>query len=321
MRDRGKSWAIVLAAGEGTRLRALTTDRTGVSTPKQYCSLRGDGSLLDRTLRRGRRVVPRSNMVTVVAAQHRQWWESALADLPEKNLIVQPRNRGTAAGLLLPLLSILSRDPEARVLVLPSDHFVEDEATLERALRRALSELERDRDGVILLGITPDAAVPDYGWIVPQESAGRPTLAVSSFVEKPDPDTAADLLEQGGAWNSFIFAARGRSLLRLYQRRLPGLLRAFHAALGEKPGELTPALIGLYEAIETTDFSRDILQGSEPSLRLLPVPPCGWTDLGTPARVSECLTRLRGSARGRAVTLPGFTGSLNLSLAAQAGAL
>src|SRR5262245_39381555 len=125
----GRGWALVLAAGDGTRLRELTT-RNGIATPKQYCSLRGGRSLLGDVLARAGRCVPRRRIVVVVAEQHRRFWERELADFPPENIVVQPSNRGTAAGILLPLLTVLERDPGARLAVLPSDHFVVRESVM-----------------------------------------------------------------------------------------------------------------------------------------------------------------------------------------------
>ena len=139
------TWALVLAAGEGSRLRALTTTN-GVAVPKQFCSLHDGPSLLQEALHRAEAVAPRQRICTIVAEQHRRWWQGPLWSLPSQNIIVQPENRGTAAGLLLPLLHIEARDPQARVVVLPSDHYVRDEATLARSLRNATAKIRSERD-------------------------------------------------------------------------------------------------------------------------------------------------------------------------------
>ena len=81
--------------------------------------------------------------------------------MPRRNVIVQPQNRGTAIGLLLPLLHIARRDPHARVVILPSDHYVRDEAVLARALRRAVTRLANDAENLWLLGIAPEEADPE----------------------------------------------------------------------------------------------------------------------------------------------------------------
>jgi len=120
-------WALVLAAGSGTRLRSLTSDATGASVPKQFCSLNGGASLLEEALARAAAVASLAQTIVVVAAEHRRFWQDALAELPPHNVIVQPRNRGTANGILLGVTAILERDAEALVAMVPSDHYVERE--------------------------------------------------------------------------------------------------------------------------------------------------------------------------------------------------
>jgi mannose-1-phosphate guanylyltransferase len=113
----------VLAAGEGSRLQALTTTASGIAIPKQFCTLGGDGSLLHDSLHRAGAVADSEHICAIVAEQHRRWWQTLQLGIPSANLISQPRNRGTANGILLPLLHIVHRDPQATLLVLPSDHY------------------------------------------------------------------------------------------------------------------------------------------------------------------------------------------------------
>lgn len=290
MSTGNQNWAIVLAAGEGTRLRELTT-REGIATPKQFCSLRGGRSLLGDALARATRVVPRKRVVVVVAEEHRCYWRDELRGIPAENVVVQPRNRGTAPGLLLPLLSVMERDPGARIVVLPSDHFVEHEVVLEGSLRLALESLDEHPDALTLLGITPDSPEAEYGWIVPSDSP-RILRPIERFVEKPAAEMASELFARGGVWNSFLFAARGTSLVQRFEHRLPGMVSAFRSAFGAERGERGQRLDALYGELETRDFSRDVIQGAERDLLLEIVPPCGWTDLGTPQRVEACLAGL-----------------------------
>lgn len=272
-------WAVVLAAGEGRRLAAHT------AAPKQFCSFGRQSSMLQWALARARRIVAPERIVAVVAREHRALWEPELAGLAPGNTVVQPANRGTAAGLLLPLAAILRRDPGATVVVLPSDHHIEDEAALAEALREAVAVVEWDPVPVVLLGITPDAPEHEYGWILPTHQ-GWPISHVERFVEKPGPAAAAELRRSGALWNSFVLAANGRTLLGLFERALPELARA----LG--PGTPVPpeaALAAAYDRLATADFSRDVLERSADRLRVLAVPACGWSDLGTPPRLERFL--------------------------------
>ena len=287
-------WALVLAAGEGSRLRALTTDRQGNSIPKQFCSLNGGATLLQLALHRGTRVAPWERIVTIVAEQHEMWWRNELAFAPEPNVIVQTRNRGTAIGVLMPLLRILARDPEARIVLLPSDHFVADEDVLARSMREALAEVHRRPERVVLLGIVPDEPDGEFGWIIPAIGGEGGVQRVRRFVEKPPPPVAAELMGQGGVWNSFILAATGKTLLELFDQKLPAAVTALWGAmdLGLGAAHRPDALAEAYARLDSYDFCRDVLEGCEDRLSVLPVPRCGWSDLGTPDRVVRCVEQL-----------------------------
>ena len=287
-------WALVLAAGEGNRLRSLTTDPLGNSTPKQFCSLNGGESLLQLALQRATRVAPWSKITTVVAVQHEEWWRGELDCMPRSNVVVQPCNRGTAVGALLPLLRIVAVDPEACLVLLPSDHFVADERVLERSLHLAMAEVDRRPDRLVLLGIVPDEPDTEFGWIVPAVTGGPGVHDVLRFVEKPEAAVATELMGRGGVWNSFILAAKGKTLLELFDHKLPGLAATLQDALARDMGaqQLTPTLTRTYEELGSYDFCRDVLEGMENRLSVLPVPRCGWSDLGTPDRVVRCVERI-----------------------------
>jgi mannose-1-phosphate guanylyltransferase len=287
-------WALVLAAGEGSRLSALTTDRQGNSIPKQFCSLNGGATLLQLALHRATRVARWERIATIVAAQHEVWWRNELAFAPEANVIVQSHNRGTAIGVLQPLLCILARDPEARIILFPSDHFVADEEVLARSAREALAEVHRRPDRLVLLGIVPDEPDGEFGWIIPSIHGEGGVQEVQRFVEKPSPPVAAGLMRDGGVWNSFILAATGKTLLELFDRKLPDAVTELWGAVAEDPaGVARPeALARAYEKLGSHDFCGEVLEGCEDRLSVLPVPRCGWSDLGTPARVARCIEQL-----------------------------
>jgi len=289
MKSGDNHWALILAAGAGTRLKSLTTDRNGDAVPKQFCSLDGGPSLLRQTIKRALGIVPLARTTIVVAHEQARHWTRAVVDLSPHNIVVQPQNRGTAIGILLPLLHILRRDRHAKVALLPSDHFVEDEATLRGAMRYAFSTT---KDDVTFLGIEPDFADPELGYIVAGEHDGTGRRRIARFVEKPELRTATALVNAGALWNSFILVASGNPLLEMIARRRPNVLAAMASAI-ESPNDA--ALRDLYEALPTVDFSRDVVEGAEQRLTVTRVPACGWTDLGTPARVAECLARRRPS--------------------------
>jgi mannose-1-phosphate guanylyltransferase len=290
---QGATWSLILAAGDGTRLRSLTSSFTGQTIPKQFCSLRHGPTLLQEAIYRAAAVSPLSHTCAVVAAAHRRWWNPALLPLDPANVIVQPLNRGTGNGVLLGLLHILQRDGEAGVLILPSDHHVRQEGILSSALQEAVEQLQWRVQGIVLLGFQAENCESDLGYILPGRGDTHGTRPVLQFVEKPSPSLALELIECGALWNAMIVAARARSLLRLFQRCVPDIVLELQAAIRADGAEAQggAATSQLYEWIPSLDFSKDVLQGQELDLRVLPVAPCGWSDLGTPERVRAALCR------------------------------
>jgi mannose-1-phosphate guanylyltransferase len=314
MRTPHTTWAIVLAAGDGTRLRNLTTDAKGRATPKQYCSLFGGATLLQDALHRARALVGREQLCAIVAEDHAAWWRGALWSLPPGNVFSQPRNRGTGNGVLLALLSVLERDPMARVVFLPADHFVEDEDELARALRVVIGGLDNAADELVLLGLEPDEPDPELGYIVPGAAVDN-ARRVARFIEKPSAAIAAELVGDGALWNSFIFAARGAALLGLFRERMAGIVDAMETALA-RGGEAARALAEVYELLPEVDFSRHIVEGAASRMRVVAAPPCGWTDLGTARRVGDVVRRVTNRApRGAVAAYLEIPEPVNLAVA------
>jgi mannose-1-phosphate guanylyltransferase len=287
-------WALVLAAGEGSRIRHLTTDAKGRSVPKQYASFGGDTSMLRKTLNRAERIVPRERVAVVVARQHRDFWVQDLADLPPWNVIVQPQNRGTGTGLLLGLLHLRLRDPRCGVLVLPCDHHVTDEDALRECLVRAVEHAWAEGRPT-LVGVTPGGDGAELGWIVAGNATSRSVREVVGFVEKPEPSVARRLASEGALVNSMILAAGASALLGLFQDTVPRTVERLRKCLTANDDQ-ADELAALYEALPACDFSRDILEGAAERLAVVPTRPCGWTDIGTPDRLSRVLDHHPASA-------------------------
>jgi mannose-1-phosphate guanylyltransferase len=305
MGTTGSTWAIVLAAGDGNRLRSLTTDTSGNAVPKQFCSLKGGQSLLAETLERALSITDRARTVAIVADAHQRWWSPVRAAIDGTNIVTQPRNRGTGNGILLPLLHVLDRDPEARVVILPSDHYVRRESVLRAHVRKALRELDRYEREIVLLGISPDEPDPELGYIQPATADGMGFHTVERFVEKPALPLAIDLQKRGGVWNSFIMVGRAQAFLDIYAARFPEIVMAMVDAMrADREGWASGGLRDLYDDLPDIDFSRHVITGYESRLRLMTVPPCGWSDLGTPERVARTLNHLVPAPRRPQRPLP-----------------
>lgn len=286
----GGLWVILLAGGDGKRVRALTTTQGGVGVPKQFWRPDGRKSMLSWALRRAEGIASNSRCIPVVAAAHRFWWQKELSHLPPTNIVVQPENRGTAPGILLPLLRILSRDSEATVVVLPSDHFVGDEGVIRGALFDGLEVVHRHRSRVVLLGIKPQSVDLDYGWITASRGSHGPVRKVSRFIEKPRRITALRLMRDGGLVNSLIFVASGAGLLSMFRKTVPALVDAFQELPHNGMCDASE-ICDLYRNLPTSDFSKSVLQSDPRGLWVAPVSNSGWDDLGTPMRLSSFQSR------------------------------
>ncbi len=288
-------WAVVLAGGDGARVRSLTRDSRGNAVPKQFCCFRDGRSALSRTLARAQQLAgPR--VLPVVVEHQRRWWEPELRKLPPRQVLAQRMGRGTGVAILHGLWRALEQDPDATILVLPSDHDVEDEKALLETLRQAARAAILWPDRVVLVGMEPQADA-DYGWIapgapcvgVPERLSAREdrTLPVLAFLEKPAQSEVDRLVRRGGLCSTFMLAATSRALFALYRRHQCELLEAYaRAGQATRSGE---PLEGAW--LPLSDFSRDILERSTQDVRVLPGLPCGWSDLGTPARLMRWLER------------------------------
>jgi mannose-1-phosphate guanylyltransferase len=321
MKHRQNTWALVLSTDDGARLGSLTIDHQGRSVPKQFCSLNGGHSLLQASLVRARRIVSKRRVCIVVARSHKYYWKSTLSSLPAGNVFIQPHNCGTANGLLLGVLRILQRDPVARIVVLPADHYVCDEKSLTGSVRAAAAVLSRDREGILcerilLVGIAPDSAEPGIGYIVPGAPAGDGVNHVAQLVEKPTTSVARDLIARGSVWNSFILAAHGTSVIAHIRERHPEIVDGMRAAIAHDVYHVEGSreLDEYYEHLPTVDFLRAILQGAESALCVFPAPACGWTNLDTPRQVSNALHRLWSAPqRGPLLGTPHVSAFVNLA--------
>jgi mannose-1-phosphate guanylyltransferase len=233
-----------------------------------------------------------SRVCTVVAAQHRQWWSSAVADLNESNVFVQPQNKGTAFGILLALLTLEMRNPEATLVLLPADHYFRDEAPVTRALRIAGNLACENTASIYLLGADPESPDPELGYILPApEIVGEPP-SIAGFTEKPTKDFARELISLGAMWNLFILAGSVRALIRLFAEEHADAVALMREALNAQAAGRPQALDEFYETISPIDFSHDILEVQASRMHVIRVPHCGWTDLGTPKRVAATVRSL-----------------------------
>jgi mannose-1-phosphate guanylyltransferase len=292
-RRRGDRWAIVLAAGEGTRMaRLVEMVNGGRVIPKQYAPLIGDRSLLDLTLGRLRALVPAERTVVVVGPGQEDLARPIVDRHGGGRLVSQPVDLGTGPGTVIGLCHVLAEDPEARVLVTPATQHVRDDASFVEDLSSALDAAEDVPSGVVVLGAEPTRPDPDLGWIVPEQprhadsARARPVRRV--FGSAPAP-LAELLLGMATLWSTGIVAGRAEALWRMCARAMPGQLEHFRHYL-RSIGRAHERRLReeIYRELLPADLQSEVL----PQVRGLAVSALrdeGWTDCTTPERLFEAL--------------------------------
>ena len=288
--DLGSLWSIVLAGGQGMRLRRLVRRIHGEERPKQFAAVTSGRSLLRETLDRAALLAPCDRTVIVTKADHARYLLEERGGRRMPHVLEQPADRGTAAGVLLPAHWVRARDPEAIVAVFPSDHLVVETGRFMAHVAEVAAAVRANPDWVVLLGARADRAETEYGWIEPGRAVGRtsagPICAVTCFREKPGPAEAEALLAEGCLWNTFVIVAKAARLVELGERHVPelsGRLAPLDCFFGTEHERW--ALGQAYALAPSANFSTDVLERGQAELMVSHMPALKWCDLGTPRRV------------------------------------
>ncbi|MBI2365072.1 MAG: NTP transferase domain-containing protein [Deltaproteobacteria bacterium] len=299
----GSLWGLVLAAGDGSRLEEYVRELKGRALPKQYVNVIGRRSMLEHTFDRAERLIPASRILIIVSEDHFAHTEARrqIASRPAGTVIVQPENKETGPGILLPLMHLYKRCPEAIVAVFPSDHFILEEDRFMDHVELAAEAVARTPERIMLLGTDAQWPETEYGYVVPADGGGQFSLwgarKVAHFAEKPALEEARRLAGAGALWNTMIMVFKVTTLLRMIETLFPELHLRFSSIL-DVLGRSTERdkVKELYRGLEPLNFSKGILErvlAEFPgSVYVLPMLDVLWSDWGAPHRIGNALEAL-----------------------------
>jgi mannose-1-phosphate guanylyltransferase len=261
------TWVVVLAGGVGSRFWPLSTP----GRPKQLLPLVGDVPLLEEAVRRLLPLVDAKRVLILTNADLRDAVRALLPDVPADNVIAEPRAGGTAAALAWGSQEITRREgPEAVMISVHADWAVGDPGEFVAILRRAVSAATTFKS-LVTVGVLPTRPDPGFGYIEPGEATSAGVRRVARFVEKPDRDRAAELIERGCLWNSGIFVWRVGDFLDDVRRLTPEIAPALHAYAND--------IEGFFRAVTPISVDVGVLERSN---RVLVISgDFAWDDVGT----------------------------------------
>jgi mannose-1-phosphate guanylyltransferase len=311
-RQRADHWALVLAAGDGTRLQSYILRLKGKPLPKQFVNLIGRRSMLEHTFDRVEKLIAREQILTIVGKHHLELDEvrRQLAGRRQDTVIVQPANKETGPGILLPLIHLYKRYPEAIVSVFPSDHFVLEENRFMDHVDIAVKAVTCDPSRIVILGAEARSSEIEYGYVLPGENSGGfdfyGTRPVTHFIEKPAKEVASRIVSAGGLWNTMVMVFKVRTVLDMFSHIQPVIFQRFRMildALGTPHEQDT--IEQVYRNLQPINFSKGFLEHVAVHyprvIYVLPVWQVFWSDWGSRQRVLETRQVLRKTVRSKTV--------------------
>ena len=273
------TYSVIMAGGKGERFWPLSTKQV----PKPFVRLFGDKTMIQMTVERMASVVPTERVCVVIGEDHLEVARKQLPMLPEENFIVEPAGRDTAACIGFTAVTLMRRDPEALMIVLPADHYIPDVDAFVKTVKAAHG-YARSGEHLVTIGIRPVRPETGYGYIHAFQKCDASEdcicYRVKRFVEKPDAVRAAHYLAEGRYyWNSGIFVWRARTVLKGIESHMPNLYRGLmdiNDAMGAGDRERVASVFG---GLERISIDYGLMEKVDNGLMVEASFP--WDDVGT----------------------------------------
>lgn len=270
-------YAIIMAGGVGSRFWPVSTPEF----PKQFHDMLGTGeTLIQKTFSRLSHLIPKENILILSNEKYCTILKEQLPMITEEQIVLEPDMRNTAPCILYASMKIRKQNPDAVMIVAPSDHWIEDEEQFVSNLQRSFNESERNST-LMTLGILPTFPNTGYGYIEFDKLDEKPIKKVVQFREKPDYLTAKKFIQaRNFLWNSGIFIWSVEAILQAFEKYQPEMFELF--AAGEKEYNTTAekAFIALnYSKAENISIDYAVMEKAD-NVYVLPAT-FDWNDLGT----------------------------------------
>ena len=254
----GSAYAVILAGGRGKRFWPLSR----AEKPKQFLSLAGGGTMVQNTVERIAPLIPPQRVLVVTGSRYGALVRDQLPQIPVENVLLEPEGRNTAAAVLWAASVVAERDPEGVMVVLSSDHHITNPEVFREAVGQAV-QAARSHRSLVLFGLKPAAANPNYGYIIYDPAPVAPSIfRVSRFHEKPAQSQARDYLAgEACLWNSGMFAWRADVIAEQFRRHAAACQEACAEAL-RRQGD-AKAFAEAYAGIPSISVDRAVLEHSE----------------------------------------------------------
>ncbi|AQM61213.1 mannose-1-phosphate guanylyltransferase [Clostridium baratii] len=281
-------YGLILAGGKGSRLYPLSR----AEKPKQFLDVINNKSFLVNTVERIAPLIDKKNIYVVTNQDYKEKIEEELGDIDNENIITEPMNKETATCIGLSAVRLLKKDRDAVMIVLPSDHYIENEKAYIETLAQAV-ELANRRRCIVTLGIYPDRPETGYGYIEMgnRVNGNRPAYKVARFTEKPNVEVAKDFIYKGTyLWNSGMFVFRADVILREIEKYLPSMhkpLMEIYKHIGEADEE--QVIDEQYKLIDGISIDFGVMQKTRKAY----VIKCdfSWDDIGSFNALSRFLNK------------------------------
>ena len=280
-------YAILMAGGIGSRFWPVSTKEF----PKQFHDMLGSGeTLIQKTFSRLSQIIPKENILILT---HESYNDLILEQLPmvkQEQIVLEPAMRNTAPCILYASLKIKKMNPNAVMVVAPSDHWIEDEMQFVANLQRSFDLCERE-ESLMTLGILPTAPNTGYGYIEFDKLDSRSIKKVVQFREKPDSKTARRFIQSRNyLWNAGIFIWSVTSILKAFEEFQPEMTALFMNGFEAYNSDNEQAFIQEnYPKAENISIDYAIMENAQ-NVYVLPAT-FDWNDLGTWGSLHEKLPK------------------------------